>query len=102
MTSTNPTDRASIRAAVLEHMGAADTGTMFNWPTATALVDLDRGVILLASDPEPATDDWDAIVALLELSGYRNGTDGPFPADPGEPAEIMGTLTWNLSLSALA
>lgn len=102
MTSTNPTDRASLRSAVLAHMGASGAGTMLTWPTATAQVDLDRGMILIAADLEVAPDDMEAITALLELAGYDNGTDGPFPADPGEPNEIMGALTWNLSLSAPA
>lgn len=100
MTSTNLTGQITTRAAILAHMGASGTGTMFTWPTATAMVDLDHGVILIATDLEPAPDDWDAVCTLLELSGYQNGTAGPFTSDPGEPAEIMGTFTWSLSLGA--
>lgn len=100
MTSNDLTARASTRKAVLAAMGAADSGTMFNWPTATAVIQLERGMVLIATDLEVAPDDMDAVVTLLELSGYHNGTDGPFTSDPGEPAEIMGTYTWSLSLGA--
>jgi len=100
MTSTNLTARADVRTAVLASMGAAD-GTWFRWPTATAVADLDRGVILISTDLEVAPDDMDAVCTLLELSGYHNGSDGPFTSDPGEPSEVMGTCTWSLSLGAL-
>lgn len=99
---TSPNLTALAREAALESIGAESGAAWFRWPTATAVADLDRGLVLIATDLEVAPDDWDAIVSLLELSGYHNGSDGPFTADPGEPAEIMGTCTWSLSLGAPA
>jgi hypothetical protein len=97
---TSPNLTALARETALERMGAESGATWFRWPTATAMVDLDHGVILIATDPEPASDDWNAVVTLLELSGYHNGSDGPFATDPGEPGWDAGVSTWSLSLGA--
>jgi hypothetical protein len=99
VTGTNFTDQAVLRREILTAMGA--TGTLFAWPTATAMVDLERGQVGIVTDAEPAPDDFDALCTLLELSGYHNGSDGPFTSDPGEPAEIMGACTWSLALGAI-
>jgi hypothetical protein len=89
----------TARAAVLVQMGAAASGSIFQWPTITAV--LDHGALLIASDREPAPDDMDALVTLLELSGYDNGSGGPFATDPGEPEldALTGVCTWNLALT---
>jgi hypothetical protein len=87
------------RTALLATMGAADGAQWFTWPTATAVLDTARGVILVATDPEPAPDDWDAVCLLLELAGYDNGTGGPFSTDPGEPECSQALSTWRLELS---
>jgi hypothetical protein len=92
------------RSRILASRGATDSHEWFRWPTATAVLDPARSVLLIATDPEPAPDDWDAVCTLLELSGYCNGTDGPFTTDPGEPDwdRQTGVCTWNLPLPALA
>jgi hypothetical protein len=98
MTSINLT--AVARETALERIGAESGATFFRWPTATAALDAERGVVLIATDSEPASDDWDAVCTLLELSGYHNGSDGLFSSDPGEPDwdAVSGVCTWSLSL----
>jgi hypothetical protein len=94
---TSPNITALARETALEHIGAESGATWFRWPTATAALDTNRGVLLIATDPEPAPDDWDAVCTLLELSGYHNGSSGPFTTDPEWDADVC---TWNLSLGA--
>jgi hypothetical protein len=98
VTNTDFTAQASLRKAVLDTMSAAEGGTLMTWPTATALVDLERGVILIVTELDPSPEDWESVCNLLKLAGYDNGTDGPWRTDPGEPVEAMGLATWNLSV----
>ena len=62
-----------------------------------ALREAPKSLVLVIDDDESIRT---ALAELLELSGYHNGTDGMFTSDPGEPSEMMGTYTWNLSLGA--
>lgn len=100
VTTTEFTAQAHTRKAVLTALDAAEGGTMFAWPTASAVLDLDRGVLLIAAEADLAPDDWDSVVSLIHLAGFDNGTDGPFTDDPGEATEIMGLHVWSLALGA--
>ena len=96
VTSLDFTASQAARKATLEALGAAEGGTWMTWPTATALVDLDHGVVLIATELEPSPEDWESVCNLLELAGYDSG--GRWAADPGEPRELAGLATWSLSL----
>lgn len=84
--------------AALMTLGATSDAQWFRFPTATAV--LGDGVLLIATDLEPAPDDWDAVCALLELAGFSNGTDG-FQSDPGEPVMTQGLCLWQLEVPVL-
>jgi hypothetical protein len=90
----------AARSAVLTGMGARAGAEWFTWPTVSAVLDHEHMVVLIATDAEPSPDDWDAVCLLLHLSGFHNGSDGPFTSDPGEPAQSGDTNTWQLQLSA--
>lgn len=83
--------------AALMTLGATSNAQWFRFPTATAV--LGDGVLLIATDLEPAPDDWDAVCALLELAGYDSG--GHWAADPGEPVMTQGLCLWQLEIPVL-
>jgi hypothetical protein len=99
MTTTDFTVQAATRTAVLAAMGAT-SGSMFAWPTASAVLDMAQGRLTIVTDLESSPDDLDSVCTLLELSGYDSG--GPWAADPGEPSVDYTTMTctWNLALGA--
>ena len=90
--------RSDARLALLHHMGAVP-GSMirYHYPTADAVIDPDRGVLLIAVDPEPDPADWAAVCGLIQAVGF---TDGSLPhrKDPGEPDQdpLSGVFTWRL------
>lgn len=88
--------------ASLATLGATSEAQWFTWPTVTAA--LEGCVLMASSDPEPAQDDMDALACLVELTGFDNGTDGPFRGDIGEPRHDMltDTWTWKLAVPAMA
>lgn len=100
MTSIDFTAQASLRTAILKALGAAEAAQWFAWPTASAVLDTACGALLIVTDAEPAPDDWDAIVALIELAGFDNGQPG-YPADPGEPVMTQGLCLWRLEIPVL-
>ena len=93
MTSLDITVQASLRKAALAARGGAEGAQWFTWPTASAVLDPARGVLLIVTDLEPSPDCWDAVCRLLELAGYDNQSIGRWTADPGEPVELAGLAT---------
>lgn len=99
MITSEFTAAQAARLAALAALGAPEGAQWFTWPTASAVLDSARGVLLIATDFEPAPDDWDSVCALLELAGYDSG--GPMAADPGEPVMTQGLCLWQLEVPVL-
>jgi|SRR5579859_1347646 len=102
MTGPMPVIRATIpgdsRTAVLDEMGAPLGGIRYRYPTATAVIDTKKGVLFIAVDPDPAPEDWGAIVGLIRAVGWDNGV-GPHYDDPGPPYlcdDLRGVWMWRL------
>jgi len=89
---------SAARMAALVMMGSPfSKGVWRSYGTADAVIDTDRGVLLIAVDQECDPADWAAVVDLIRIVGWDNGTR-PNSDDPGEPSfdALAGVWTWRL------
>ena len=104
MTTTGPLPAIQVpfadeRLALLKRMGVrqGDRFTLYQYPTATAVINPERGVLFIAVDPDPDPADWAAICGLIRAVGFTDGRV-PHRRDPGEPDQdpLTGVFSWRL------
>lgn len=100
---TTPSPRRMARLAALERLGAPCDSPRQAYQAADVIHDTANGVLYIAADLEPSPGDWAEVCDLLHVVGYRNGADGLFTDDPGEPAfdAYANTNIWRLSLGRM-